>query len=84
MLFVAEAEVGGSRIGMAVLVDVVLFNPGGATVVAFDVVEGAGDGGRKGSSSIVISGVRGSTVRLSNFFSSELEYDEGDAGAARR
>ena len=84
MLFVAEAEVGSSRVGMAVLVYVVLFNPGGATVVLFDVVEGTGDGGRKGSSSIVVSGVWGSTVRLSNFFSSELEYDDGDAGAAQR
>ena len=72
MLLVVEAEVGSFRIGMAVLVDLVLLNPGGATVVAFDVVEGAGDGGRKRSSSMAVSGVRGSTVRLSNFSAASL------------
>ena len=72
MLFVAEAEVGSFSVGMAVLADLVLLNPGGATVVAFDIFEGAGDGGRKGSSSVAVSGVRGSTVRFSNFSAASL------------
>ena len=66
---VFDAEFGNVNGGILVDVDAVLLNPGGAIVVALLVV---GEGGRKSSLSRSGSGVLGSTVRLPNWFSSDV------------